>query len=244
MIQPKEYFDRYLAWKRHTDPKSSAKVAYESYSAMDLNMLLHETDFNVPGALEELGERYLFGLDVDVDVDKALELFQQAADAGHPDAYHMMADVYRTEQHGRQDLDRYFELLPIAAQHGSWKSMFNLACAYYRGKLGYDGHGYNLDHAAALEWSVKSMNMTHDLLKIFFSRPCTQHLKDYFGDVYDTFVRAVFAVAKQYMDGDGTEKDLDKARSLVTSAQEFHKKCLGMECNQFTFLLNKLGETT
>lgn len=93
MIQPKEYFDRYLAWKRHTDPKSSAKVAYESYSAMDLNMLLHETDFNVPGALEELGERYLFGLDVDVDVDKALELFQQAADAGHPDAFHMMADI-------------------------------------------------------------------------------------------------------------------------------------------------------
>ena len=38
MIQPKEYFERFIAWKRHPDPKSP-KVTYESYSAMDLNML-------------------------------------------------------------------------------------------------------------------------------------------------------------------------------------------------------------
>ena len=75
MIQPKEYFERFIAWKRHPDPKSP-KVTYESYSAMDLNMLTHEMDFGIPGALEELGERYLFGLGLSTDVDKALELFQ------------------------------------------------------------------------------------------------------------------------------------------------------------------------
>lgn len=241
MIQPKEYFERFIAWKRHPDPKSP-KVTYESYSAMDLNMLTHEMDFGIPGALEELGERYLFGLGLSTDVDKALDLFQQAADAGHPDAYHMLADVYRTDQHGRQDLDRYFELLPSAAERGSWKSMFNLACAYYRGKLGYDGHGYNLDHAAALEWSLKSAEMSRALLEIFFARPCTQDLRDYFGDVYDTFVRAVYSTAKQYMDGDGTEKNPDKARELLTSAQEFHKTHLHSECPQFAALLKKLAE--
>ena len=117
-----------------------------------------------------------------------------------------------------------------------------MACAYYRGKLGYDGHGYNLDHAAALEWSLKSAEMSRALLEIFFARPCTQDLRDYFGDVYDTFVRAVYSAAKQYMDGDGTEKNPDKARELLTSAQEFHKTHLHSECPQFAALLKKLAE--
>ena len=240
MIDPKIYFERFLSWKRHTGGKQD-KVVFDSYASMDINTLTHEMDFNVPGAIEELGERYLFGLNVDADTDKAVELFQQAAEAGHPDALQMLSEVYRTDEYGRKDLDRYFEYLTKAAEAGNWKAMFNLAVAYYKGKLAYDGHGFNMDHAATLEWSLKCDQICRALLELFFRNSCTQDLKDYFGDVYDTFVRSVFAGAKQYMDGDGTEKDPAKAKELLSSAQEFHQKYLNSECREFAFLLQKLS---
>ena len=240
MIDPKIYFERFLSWKRHTGGKQD-KVVFDSYASMDINTLTHEMDFNVPGAIEELGERYLFGLNVDADTDKAVELFQQAAEAGHPDALQMLSEVYRTDKYGRKDLDRYFEYLTKAAEAGNWKAMFNLAVAYYKGKLAYDGHGFNMDHAATLEWSLKCDQICRALLELFFKNSCTQDLKDYFGDVYDTFVRSVFAGAKQYMDGDGAEKDPVKAKELLSSAQEFHQKYLNSECREFAFLLQKLS---
>lgn len=240
MIDPKIYFERFLSWKRHTGGKQD-KVVFDSYASMDINTLTHEMDFNVPGAIEELGERYLFGLNVDADTNKAVELFQQAAEAGHPDALQMLSEVYRTDEYGRKDLDRYFEYLTKAAEAGNWKAMFNLAVAYYKGKLAYDGHGFNMDHAATLEWSLKCDQICRALLELFFKNSCTQDLKDYFGDVYDTFVRSVFAGAKQYMDGDGAEKDPVKAKELLSSAQEFHQKYLNSECREFAFLLQKLS---
>lgn len=240
MIQAKEYFERYIAWKKRSDGQN----AYDAYTALDLNTLQHEADFNIPGAVEELGERYLFGLGLTTDVDKACELFQQAAEAGHPDAMHMLADVYRTDQHGRQDLARYFPLLSAAAERGSWKSMFNLACAYYRGKLAYDGHGFNMDHAAAFQWSSRCVIMCQELLELFFTNLCTNELRDYFGEVYDTFVQAVTASAKQMMDGDGVERDPEQARILLGGAQAFHQKYLKSECGRFTALLRQLEPST
>ena len=97
-----------------------------------------------------------------------------------------------------------------------------------------------MDHAATLEWSLKCDQICRALLELFFKNSCTQDLKDYFGDVYDTFVRSVFAGAKQYMD-DGTEKDPVKAKELLSSAQEFHQKYLNSECREFAFLLQKLS---
>jgi TPR repeat protein len=242
MIEAKEYFERYIACKRR-DSKTN-QMAYAAFSELDADSLMREADYQIPGALEELGERYLFGIGCEKNLDKALELLHQAADVGHPDAMHLLADIYRTDQHGCKDLARYFELLPAAAERGNWKSMFNLACAYYQGKLAYDGHGFNLDHAATLEWSEKCIRMTRELLTLFFTNTCTEDLRDYFGDVYDTYVRSVYASAKQYMDGDGVEKDLDHARAMVSDAQAFHQRYLSSDCNQFSYLLHKLGEST
>lgn len=238
MIEAKEYFERYIAWKTRSKPQAAS--SYEAYTALDMNTLMREADFGIPGAVEELGERCLFGLNTETDVDKACELFQQAADAGHPDAMHMLADVYRTDQHGRKDLERYFTLLPAAAERGSWKSMFNLACAYYRGKLAYDGYGFNMDHAAAFRWSSRCVVMCQELLELFFTHQCSSELRDYFGEVYDTFVQAVCASARQMIDGDGMEQDLEQARILLNGAQTFHQQRLRSECGKFAFLLKKV----
>ena len=82
MIAPNEYFEKYLSWKRSDSGLRSAKATYAPFSALDLESLTAEAEAGTPGAQEELGERYLFGLNVDADTDKAVELFQQAAEAG------------------------------------------------------------------------------------------------------------------------------------------------------------------
>lgn len=236
MIQAKTYFDRFLGWKRYDKQN---RVVYDSYATMTLDMLTKES---APGAMEELGERYLFGIGTQADVDKALALFQKAADAGHPDAMQMLAEVYRTDKYGRKDLERYFIYLPQAAEQGSWKAMFNLAVACYRGKLAYDGFGVNMDHAEALSWTLKCEQMCRELLRVFFGRSTTQNLKDYFGEVYDTYLRAIFAAVKQYSEGDGVDKDVEKAKQLITDAQKFHGQHMGAESDQLNQLLKKLGE--
>jgi TPR repeat protein len=241
MITAKEYFERYIAWKKR--PTSAGEQAhYESYTAMDVDTLIHEADYNIPGAVEELGERYLFGLKLDQNVDKAIELLTAAAEAGHPDAMHLLADIYRSDQHGKKDLSKYFPLLTAAAERGSWKSMFNLACAYYQGNLAYDGYGFPMNHTEALRWSLRSIDMCQELLTLFFTNPCTQELKDYFGDVYDTYLRAVSAASRQIFEGDGVERDVEHAYELVHDAQEFHNHFLGAECGKFTAILRRIDQ--
>jgi TPR repeat protein len=236
MIDAKEYFERHIAVKKNINGTS----ANDSYASMDMDSLRREADYAIPGALEELGERYLFGISVGKDVDKACEMFTKAAQAGNPDAMYMLADVYRTEQYGRQDWERYFELLPAAAERGSWKAMFNLALAYYKGKKAHGGFGPEADHSQTIVWSTRCMNMCQALLTMFFAGSSTKELESYFSDVYDTFVRCVSATSKQYADGDGTEKDIEKARAMVNKGQELHQKWFQCDCPQFSAILKKL----
>ena len=235
MIQAKTYFERFLGWKRHDKQN---RLVYDSYATMPLDMLEKES---APGALEEAGERYLFGVNMQADVEKAIVLFQKAADAGHPDAWQMLAEVYRTDKYERKDLERYFTYLPKAAELGNWKAMFNMAVAYYRGKLAYEGFGFNMDHAEAMKWTLQCLAMCRELLRVFFGRATTQNLKDYFGEVYDTYIRAIFAAAKQYVQGDGVEQSNEKAKKLITDAQTFHRQYMGAESDQLNQLLKKIG---
>ncbi len=235
MIQAKAYFEQYLGWKRHDKQN---RVVYDSYATMPLDMLAKET---APGALEEQGERYLFGINTPADIDKALTLFQKAADAGHPDAWQMLAEIYRTDTYGRKDMERYFTLLPKAAELGNWKAMFNMAVACYRGKLAYDGYGFPMDHSEALKWTLQCESMCRELLRVFFGRTTTQNLKDYFGEVYDTYIRSIFAAAKQYVQGDGVEQSPQKAKQLVSEAQKFHRQYMGAESDALQQLLQKIN---
>ena len=117
MIAPNEYFERYLAWKRSDSGLRSAKATFAPFSALDLETLTLEAEAGTPGAQEELGERYLFGLsELKADPEKAKELFTKAADQGHPDAMHMLAEIHRTAEYGMFDYDQYFPLLVKSAQ--------------------------------------------------------------------------------------------------------------------------------
>ena len=72
MIAPNEYFEKYLSWKRSDSGLRSAKATYAPFTVLDLESLTAEAEAGTPGAQEELGERYLFGLsELKADPQKA-----------------------------------------------------------------------------------------------------------------------------------------------------------------------------
>lgn len=239
MIGAKDYFEQYLAWKRSESNLRTAKYTYEPYSTMDLETLILEAEHENPGAQEELGERYLFGLDgLRADPDKALELFGQAAAAGHPDGMHMQAEVHRTAEFDRQDYGQYFDLLKKAAEGGSWKAMFNLSCACYKGKEAYEGHGFDVDKLAALKWSTKCTVLTMQMLEFYFTNACAEGFTDYMQGVFALFVQSVCVSARQLMRGDGVPRDMDWAKTMLTDAQSFYRHYFKADCSDFATLLS------
>ena len=238
MISTKEYFEQFLSWQKRTSNLRSAPSSYETYASMELEALTPEAEAGNPGALEELAERHLFGLSgLKADPGKADSLFQQAADAGHPDALHMLAEIRRVPDYGMQDLDRYFPLPQKAAEGGSWKAMFNLSCACYKGKEAYEGHGFEVDKLAALKWSTACGIRTMELLEFYFTHTCSEGFKDYMQGVFALFVQSICVTARQLIRGDGVEKDPAYAKSMLTDAQNFYKHYFGIECSDFASLL-------
>ena len=238
MISAKDYFEQFLSWKRSESNLRTAPQTYEPYSTMDLKTLTAEAEAENPGAQQELGERYLFGLDsLTADPPKARAWFSKAAAQGHPDGAHMLAEVHRTAEYQMFDYDQYFPLLEQAAQAGSWKAMFNLACAYYKGKDAYDGHGFAVDRMKALNWSTQCMIATMGLLEFFFQNKCGDGFQAYMQGVYALFVQSVSVSARQLIRGDGVPRDVAWAKVMLESAQSFYKHYFGANCSDFTVLL-------
>ena len=243
MISAKEYFEQYLSWQRSESNLRTAGKTYESYTAMSLADLQPEAEAGNPAAQQELGERYLFGLDgLGKNTDRAMELFRQAAEQGNPDSAHMLAEVHRTPEFGKFDYDQYFPLLQKAAEAGSWKAMFNLACAYYKGKDAYDGHGFESDRLTALKWSTKCMLLTMELLEFYNSNKCGDGFQDYMQGVYALFVQSVNVSARQLIRGDGVPKDTAWAKEMLQKAQSFYRHIFQSDCPDFTALLGHCEE--
>lgn len=243
MISAKEYFEKYLTWKRSDSNLRTASFSYESYASLDLQTLQQEAQQDNPSAQEELGERYLFGLNgLDTDPSKAKELFAQAAAQGHPDAMHMLADIHRTDEYGMLDYEQYFSLLKQAAEQGSWKSMFNLSCAYYKGKDAYEGHGPEADPTAALNWSMRCSVMTMNLLDLFFTNRCSNGFTDYLDGVFALFIQSICVSARQLIRGDGVPKNIKRAKAMLEDAQSFYKHYFKADCSDFRSLLQHCNE--
>ena len=243
MISAKEYFEEYLTWKRKESSLRSASFTYESYASLAPEDLIAEAEAGNPGTQEELGERYLFGLsDIKADPETAIAWFEKAAEQGHPDALHMLADVHRTDEFGMLDYDKYFELLRPAAERGSWKAMFNYSCALYKGKDAYEGHGPESDKADALTWSSRCAVMTTNLLELFFQNNCSNDFTEYLDGVFALFIQSVCVSARQVIRGDGVPKNPKMAKRLLTDAQKFYRHYFKAGCSDFETLLQHCEE--
>ncbi len=243
MITPEEYLLRYLAWELSgisSSDLSPQTCYYQSFSAMALPMLQMEAEHHVPGAVEELGERYLYGLDgLQKDFEKAKTLFEKAAELGHPEANGMLAKIYTSDQYAHKDMKLYFDFLKKGAERGGWLSMFNLSCAYYKGKEQYGGFGFDRDKALALKWSMQASTMTRALLRLVFTKPCTKSFAEYNQNMYRIWIQSTCVSAEQMINGDGVKRDIAKAREWLQEAARHHVDVLHRPCAEFEKLLKE-----
>lgn len=239
MITTKEYFHRYLAYEMSTisgNNPNPRRVYYESFPGLDSRLLAwHGEQEGHPGALEELGERYLYGVDgMDQDVERAEALFARAAELGHPDAPLMIAQIYGSDRFGRKDMDKYFHYLTRAAELGSFRAMFNLSCAWYKGREAYGGYGFDADRAKALDLSTAAADRAMELIELVLTNPCSRSFRELMQTAYQIFVQATCAGANQYLDGDGVKQSDGAAEAMLNRAQQFHIKYMGRPCPDFT----------
>lgn len=237
MINMAEYFDRYLGYKMSmlcsSNGLSPNKYYYETYRNLDDKLLTwHSDNDNNPGAMEELGERYYF---MKSDIGSALPYLEKASDLGNGDASFMLSQIYRTDL---QDWHKYFHYLQLSADQGCAAGIFNLSCCYYKGRSEYEGYGFDADKEKALALAMEAAERLEALIEFIMRNPCSKGFAEYVNNQIGTYITAICASAKQLMEGDGVEKDVKKAKSLLIEANAFSKELLGSEIPAFVDLIN------
>ena len=100
-------------------------------------------------------ELYQAGWDAFVmqDYGKALEYYQQAADAGSIDALGTIGYMYVMGEGVEQDYAKALEYYQKAADQGNASALYNLGVMYQ------DGEGVEQDYAKALEYYQKAADL-------------------------------------------------------------------------------------
>ena len=81
----------------------------------------------------QLAERYFFGIGVEKDAGRAIELYQQAADLGHLDSICSLGYCYANGIGVERDAGRAVELYQQASDQGHLLSINNLGYCYENG---------------------------------------------------------------------------------------------------------------
>ncbi|RGB37275.1 kinase-like domain-containing protein [Rhizophagus diaphanus] len=116
-----------------------------------------------------LGYYYWEGRVVDKNLDKAVELFKEAADEGNPDAQlrYAFALVHKKSPI-KYNLEEFMKYLTMSAENGNTVAQFNLGDLYFNGKLGIpkdEEKGLSYLKLAAIKGLPKACAML-DKLKI------------------------------------------------------------------------------
>jgi TPR repeat protein len=97
--------------------------------------------FDTEEALARAGIAY-----EDADYETVYELVKPLADAGNPEAVHLLGHVYLKTDRGPQALSVFKQ----AADHGDLEALHHL------GGMFYEGEGVPLDHGEALKWFISA----------------------------------------------------------------------------------------
>ena len=223
-ISAEEYFFNYLAYEMQqisSDNLNPQTVYYETFEAFATPML--EMDGRA-GAFNERAQRFMFGLDGEKNIDKAIELFEKAIEFGHPDAMANLAEIYRNPNFDRVDYKKYFIVIEKAAKRGSWMGMFNLSRAYYKGKEAFGGIGVERDKAKAVAWEVAAANMACDILTVFSENRCSKRFMSYMQRVHQVCVQGTHGAVQEMLSGDGIPVDKQGAKKLLEKVIPLDRK--------------------
>ena len=241
-----DYVTKHLAWQINkvssSDIGTSPAVVYESYVAMINPMLETEAKNGVSGAILELGERYLYGIEgYEKNVEKAKECFLKAAELGHPDGYTMLTKLYQTNEFGMQNWDLYFKYLEQGAKlGGSCVLSYNVFCAYMKGKEAYEGHGFKKNVKKAFEYLTSAGNLAKELFECSLKMQLSTKLQNNVKAWYNLFIECNLTIADFVANGEIGKADVTKATKVLEESNQLHMCLLNRPCAEFEHELERL----
>ena len=166
-------------------------------------------------ALFDMAFKYENGLGIEQNLQKAIELYTEAAEQGHVYAQHFLALCYEYGRGVEANLSKAFEWYFKAAEHGAPGAQHNVAVCYE------NGDGVVQNFKKAVEWYTKAANQDFPDSQYNLAI-CYEEGKGVRKDLTKAFewyakaakkgeVLAQYKLAECYRKGKGVEKDLAKA---------------------------------
>ena len=209
------------------DGKGRTVHVYRPYAAIPLHELEeHAEKENDRGSLQELGERYYFGLGVEQNYETAYGFLLRAAEQNVQDAQFLIAECYRCGYFVKQDYRKYFEWLNLAAQNGSWMAMLNLCAAYKDGPKAYGGAGPKIDHTQSFAWSQQAEQALLGYWA-FYTQPNFVDFGEIRKQLVQAYARVAYQLAQHYIQGMGVNRDLETAMGWLQRGKRFVANATG-----------------
>ncbi|MBQ8920676.1 MAG: sel1 repeat family protein [Oscillospiraceae bacterium] len=200
---------------------------FRPYDAIPLKELEeHAEEQNDRGSLQELGERYYFGLGVPQDYKRAYGYLLRAAEQDVQDAQFLIAECYRCGHHVKQDFEQYFQWLDTAAKNGSWMAMLNLCAAYREGRKAYGGVGPKIDHEQSYAWSLHAEKTILGYWA-FYTQPNYVDFHEKKKELLRAYARITHQLAAHCAEGMGVNRDLNAALGWLQKGKRFIANATG-----------------
>ena len=175
-----------------------------------------------------LGDCYYNGKGVTKDYAKAVEWWRKAAEQGNATAQNDLGNCYYSGNGVTKDYAKAVEWYTKAAEQGNSDAQANLSRMYYTGK------GVAQNDAVANEWYNKALKngadkawVIHSIGYGFFEQKNYAKAREWFmkGDVLSGYWAASCAywLAVMYLDGEGVQKNLTKAKEYAQKAYDKNK---------------------
>lgn len=204
------------------DPAKPPVTLYRPFSAIPKEELLSAAqERGDAGAMQELGERFWFGIGgMEQDYAQAFRWLMAAAEQGVQDAEYLIAEAYRCGNGADQSFPQYFHWLERAAAHGSWLAMFAVSAAFRQGKEAFSGAGPDADPAQCFAWSLQ----TEKAVRAYWAYYTGKNFCD-FGEILTRLTEAYVTISLQlsqhYSEGFGTKQDLKEALYWLRKGRRF-----------------------
>ena len=82
-----------------------------------------------------IGLLYFIGIDVPININKAIKYYKLAADMNHANAQYNLAIIYKNSEYGIHDIDKSLHYLINAADQNEKNAQSNLGNLYLQNKL-------------------------------------------------------------------------------------------------------------
>lgn len=207
------------------------RKAYQGFLRMEQNMADDKLYYR-------LGQMNLTGKGTEVNLPKAGEYFEKAAELDNPDAMFGLGKLYLNPEYGNHDVSKAVEHLLKAAKNGHSQAQYLL------GKLFLTGEMVTKNTAYALRWLEESVAQDNSYAQYLMGKTLLYGNEDIPSDtrrgvelleqsISQQNSIAAYVLGKAYLEGKAVQQDMEKAVNLLMGAAEQNNPYAG-------YLLGKL----